>query len=137
MSNICRCRWFLQMSTRYRRHLYTPLCRGDQLRSTSFHYHHHRFHFVWLSCNKLSLFLSTSPMILIHDLYYKIGPVYKCETKSCYAVPSTSKTGDWDLFPWNAREQRLVGLLLRPLVNYMIILFILPRRFHTPYFISA
>jgi len=25
MSNICRCRWFLQMSTRYGRHLYTSL----------------------------------------------------------------------------------------------------------------
>jgi len=25
MSNICLCRWFLQMSTRYGRHLYTPL----------------------------------------------------------------------------------------------------------------
>ena len=25
MSNICRCRWFLQMLTRYGRHLYTPL----------------------------------------------------------------------------------------------------------------
>ena len=25
MSNICRCRWFLKISTRYGRHLYTPL----------------------------------------------------------------------------------------------------------------
>ena len=28
MSNICRCRWFLQMSTRYGRHLCTPLRQG-------------------------------------------------------------------------------------------------------------
>jgi len=39
MSNICRCRWFLQMSTRYGRHLYTPL-------STAHRVHHSRLKLV-------------------------------------------------------------------------------------------
>jgi hypothetical protein len=38
------------------------------------------------------------------DPYYRLGPVHTCLNVR------VRETGDWDLFPWNWRGQRLVEL---------------------------